>query len=67
MPWLNARTDLIGAQLRMDELGAVERSWAAAWDEAMEVEGVGALARVGPLGVAGRAEMELSPAGSTTR
>ena len=30
MPWINARADLIAAQLLMDDLAAVERSWPSA-------------------------------------
>jgi tetratricopeptide (TPR) repeat protein len=35
MPWMNARADLICAQLLADDVGAVERDWAAAWDDAL--------------------------------
>jgi tetratricopeptide (TPR) repeat protein len=35
MPWMNARADLIGAQLLADDVGAVERDWPAAWDDAV--------------------------------
>jgi tetratricopeptide (TPR) repeat protein len=35
MPWMNARADLIGAQLLADDVGAVERDWPSAWDDAV--------------------------------
>ena len=35
MPWMNARADLICAQLLADDVGAVEREWPAAWDDAV--------------------------------
>ena len=34
MPWMNARADLIAAELLLGELGSVERLWPAAWDDA---------------------------------
>ncbi len=38
MPWMNARADLIGAQLLCGELGLVERVWPSAWDDALAVQ-----------------------------
>jgi class 3 adenylate cyclase/tetratricopeptide (TPR) repeat protein len=35
MPWINARADLAGAQVLMDDLGAVERSWSSLWDDTL--------------------------------
>ena len=35
MPWMNARADLICAQLLADDFDAVERTWPAAWEDAM--------------------------------
>ncbi len=35
MPWMNARADLICAQLLADDVVAVERDWPAAWDDAV--------------------------------
>ena len=35
MPWMNARADLICSQLLADDVGAVERDWPAAWDDAV--------------------------------
>jgi len=35
MPWMNARADLISTQLLADDVGAVERDWPAAWDDAI--------------------------------
>jgi class 3 adenylate cyclase/tetratricopeptide (TPR) repeat protein len=35
MPWMNARTDLICAQLLANDVGAVERNWPSAWDDAV--------------------------------
>jgi tetratricopeptide (TPR) repeat protein len=35
MPWMNARADLICAQLLADDVGAVERDWPSAWDDAL--------------------------------
>jgi class 3 adenylate cyclase/tetratricopeptide (TPR) repeat protein len=34
MPWMNARTDLISADLLLHRLGEVENAWASAWDDA---------------------------------
>ena len=35
MPWMNARTDLLDAQLLEGDLGRVERDWPAAWEDAL--------------------------------
>jgi len=35
MPWMNARADLIGADLLRGDLGAVERAWPRAWEDAL--------------------------------
>jgi class 3 adenylate cyclase/tetratricopeptide (TPR) repeat protein len=35
MPWMNARADLISAQLSGNDVGAVERDWPAAWEDAL--------------------------------
>jgi class 3 adenylate cyclase/tetratricopeptide (TPR) repeat protein len=35
MPWINARADLAGAQLLMDDLAAMKRSWSSLWDDAL--------------------------------
>ena len=35
MPWMNARADLICAQLLADDVGAVELDWPSAWDDAL--------------------------------
>jgi class 3 adenylate cyclase/tetratricopeptide (TPR) repeat protein len=35
MPWMNARADLIGAELLQGDLGSVERSLPGAWDDAL--------------------------------
>ena len=37
MPWMNARADLLGAQLLGGALGLVERDWPAAWEDALGV------------------------------
>src|SRR5919106_4554335 len=34
MPWMNARADVLAAELLSGELGAVERTWPSAWDDA---------------------------------
>ena len=39
MPWINARADLMGAQVLMDDLAAVERSWSSLWDDAIASDG----------------------------
>jgi ATP/maltotriose-dependent transcriptional regulator MalT len=39
MPWMNARADLISAELLRGEIGNVERSWGSAWDDAVASHG----------------------------
>ena len=39
MPWMNARADVICADLLLEEIGAVERAWPAAWDDALACQG----------------------------
>jgi class 3 adenylate cyclase/tetratricopeptide (TPR) repeat protein len=59
MPWINARADLIGAQLLMDDLAPVERSWQDLWDDAAVSEGWERWLVTGRL-AANRAELELA-------
>jgi class 3 adenylate cyclase/tetratricopeptide (TPR) repeat protein len=35
MPWMNARADLICAQMLAEDVGVVERDWPSAWDDAL--------------------------------
>jgi len=39
MPWMNARADVICADLLLGEIGNVERAWDAAWDDALVSHG----------------------------
>jgi tetratricopeptide (TPR) repeat protein len=39
MPWMNARADVISAELLRGEVGNVERSWSGAWDDAVASHG----------------------------
>ena len=39
MPWMNARADVIGAELLRGNLGAVERAWPSAWEDALASHG----------------------------
>jgi ATP/maltotriose-dependent transcriptional regulator MalT len=39
MPWMNARADLISAELLLGEVGNVERTWTGAWDDAVAGRG----------------------------
>ena len=39
MPWMNARADVISAELLLGEIGNVERSWSGAWDDAVASQG----------------------------
>jgi class 3 adenylate cyclase/tetratricopeptide (TPR) repeat protein len=39
MPWMNARADVICADLLLGEVGRVERAWGAAWDDAVASHG----------------------------
>jgi class 3 adenylate cyclase/tetratricopeptide (TPR) repeat protein len=36
MPWMNARADLICADLLLGDLGSVDVAWPSAWDDAVE-------------------------------
>ncbi len=36
MPWMNARADLICTDLLREDIGAVERAWPSAWEDAAE-------------------------------
>ncbi len=58
MPWMNARADLIGAELLLGELGTVERLWPSAWDDAQEVKAWEHWLVSGRLAIA-RAQLEL--------
>ena len=58
MPWMNARADLIAAELLLGELGSVERLWPAAWDDAQEVQAWEHWLVSGRLAIA-RAQLEL--------
>jgi tetratricopeptide (TPR) repeat protein len=35
MPWMNARADVVSADLLLGDIGAVERAWPAMWDDAL--------------------------------
>ncbi len=59
MPWMNARADLIGAELLLDDLASVERTFPALWDEALQSEAWERWLITGRL-AANRAELELS-------
>jgi class 3 adenylate cyclase/tetratricopeptide (TPR) repeat protein len=39
MPWMNARADVICADLLLERADAVERAWPAAWDDALACKG----------------------------
>jgi hypothetical protein len=39
MPWMNARADVICADLLLERVDAVERAWPAAWDDALASKG----------------------------
>jgi class 3 adenylate cyclase/tetratricopeptide (TPR) repeat protein len=58
MPWMNARTDLIAAELLLDNFAAVERQWPSAWDDAQEVQAWEHWLTSGRLAAA-RAQLEL--------
>ena len=58
MPWMNARTDLLGAHLLMDDLATVERTMPALWDDAIRSEAWERWLISGRL-AANRAELEL--------
>ena len=59
MPWINARADLVGAQLLQDDLSAVERTWPALWEDAVASEAWQRWLVSGRL-AANRAELELT-------
>jgi class 3 adenylate cyclase/tetratricopeptide (TPR) repeat protein len=59
MPWMNARADLIGAQLLMDDLATVERTWPAVWEDAIASEAWERWLVSGRL-AANRAELDLA-------
>ena len=59
MPWINARADLMGAQVLMDDLAAVERSWSSLWDDAIASDGWERWLITGRL-AAYRAELDLA-------
>ena len=59
MPWINARADLMGAQVLMDDLAAVERSWSSLWDDAIASDGWERWLITGRL-AAYRAELDLT-------
>jgi class 3 adenylate cyclase/tetratricopeptide (TPR) repeat protein len=58
MPWMNARADVICADLLLGEVGNVERSWSGAWDDAVASHGWERWLITGRLASA-RADMEL--------
>ncbi|MGZ8651468.1 MAG: ATP-binding protein [Actinomycetota bacterium] len=58
MPWMNARADVISAELLLGEVGNVERSWSGAWDDAAASHGWERWLITGRLASA-RADMEL--------
>jgi class 3 adenylate cyclase/tetratricopeptide (TPR) repeat protein len=58
MPWMNARTDLIAAQLLMGDVATVGDTWSTAWDDAVANEAWERWYICGRL-AASRAEMEL--------
>jgi len=58
MPWMNARADVICADLLMERVDAVERSWPSAWDDALACKGWERWLITGRL-ASTRADMEL--------
>ncbi|MGH2591400.1 MAG: hypothetical protein ACRDGW_11475, partial [Actinomycetota bacterium] len=58
MPWMNARADLLGAQLLLGDLGRVEEYWPGAFEDALAVKGWEHWLISGRL-LAYRAELEL--------
>jgi hypothetical protein len=58
MPWMNARADVISAELLLEEVGNVERSWSGVWDDAVASAGWERWLITGRLASA-RADMEL--------
>jgi class 3 adenylate cyclase/tetratricopeptide (TPR) repeat protein len=61
MPWINARADLVGAQVLMDDVDAVERSWSSLWEDAIASDGWERWLISGRL-AAYRAELDLASA-----
>ncbi len=59
MASLSARTDLIDAQLLMDDVAPIERTWQAVWDEAMAIDAWERWIVTGRL-AADRAQVELA-------
>ena len=59
MPWINARADLLGTQLLMDDLAPVERTWPALWEDAVASEAWERWLVSGRL-AANRAELDLA-------
>ena len=39
MPWMNARADVVGAHLLREDVGSVDRTWSAAWDDTLASRG----------------------------
>jgi class 3 adenylate cyclase/tetratricopeptide (TPR) repeat protein len=58
MPWMNARADVISAELLRGEIANVERSWGGAWDDALASHGWERWLITGRL-ASTRADMEL--------
>jgi tetratricopeptide (TPR) repeat protein len=58
MPWMNARADLLGAQLLLGDLNRVERDWPSAWEDVLAAKGWEHWLITGRL-AAYRAELEL--------
>jgi class 3 adenylate cyclase/tetratricopeptide (TPR) repeat protein len=58
MPWMNARADVLAAELLMGDFGAVERTWAGTWDDAQATRAWEHWLVSGRLAAA-RAELEL--------
>jgi class 3 adenylate cyclase/tetratricopeptide (TPR) repeat protein len=59
MPWMNARADLIGADLLLHDYGSVETAWPGAWDDAVASQAWERWLISGRL-AADRAELELA-------
>jgi class 3 adenylate cyclase/tetratricopeptide (TPR) repeat protein len=59
MPWINARADLLGAQLLMEDFVSVERTWQGLWEEALASEAWERWLVSGRL-AANRAELDLA-------
>ncbi len=59
MPWMNARADVLGADLLLGEFGRVEQTWPSAWDDAQASDAWERWLITGRL-AAYRAELELA-------